>query len=89
MKLTDAKPAHGSNFMTKQEFNNLKVGDRAFLRNKWEAYDTQTEVLSIDRIFGKVVLLTKSRPLSYRAVRIRSSRPVSSYVGTYKYKYQK
>lgn len=56
--------------MTKEQFKNLKVGDRVQIPNRGGKTFMSTEVLEIDRYFKKVkVLLGGNKGLSYRYVR--------------------
>lgn len=72
--------------MTKTEFNNLKIGDRCYLRERNGTY-TSTEVLKIDKIFNKVVVLLHSAPVSYRYILKKltgNQRESGNIVGSFK-----
>jgi hypothetical protein len=71
-----------------QEFNKLKVGDRCYLPNTWKRGTfISTEVLKIDHLFNKVVVLLHSKPVSYKYISIKQPiiGQVTSAVGTCKY----
>jgi hypothetical protein len=72
--------------MTAQQFKTLKVGDRIYLPNSWKRGTfTSSEVLKIDRIFGKVQVLLRNKFLSYKYFpsKVEPSK-VSAFVGTMK-----
>jgi len=68
--------------MTKQQFNNLKTGDRIYcFNNKNRNSLFSTQVLSIDRPFGKLTAVCSSKPKSYKYFKIKGDKPVTFYVG--------
>jgi hypothetical protein len=71
--------------MTLKEFNLLKVGDRCFLKSYNKTF-TSTEVLKIDRMFKKIVVLLRNKPVSYRYIplKLKPNQIQSGMVGTYK-----
>ncbi len=74
--------------MTKQEFKSLKIGDRCYLKNCDGKY-TNTEILDIDRLFGKVSVLLRSKPISYKKIplKLKNNQEEWGFVGickTYK-----
>ena len=72
--------------MTIQEFTNLKVGDAVQIPDtNRKGQVISTEVLKIDRIFKKCLVLLNSKFLSYRYVQKNSKKPSSCMVGTCKY----
>lgn len=56
--------------MTKEEFKNLKVGDRCYLKD-WNGKYTSTEVRYIDNIFGKLTVLLRSKPIHYSKIPLK------------------
>lgn len=73
--------------MTAKQFKVLKVGDTVYLRNnKWQTNGfTATEVLKIDRLFGKIQVLLRNQFLSYKYFPLKVDFfKVSAFVGTYK-----
>lgn len=74
--------------MTIKEFNELKIGDTVYHRDTLnKGFSRGTEVLEIDRIFKKVKVLLKSKPLSYRYFSKKSKNPVRFFVGVVKSPY--
>lgn len=70
--------------MTKEQFSKLKVGDIVYLPNQRSnrASFTSTEVLEIDRLFGKVKVLLNNKLLSYRYIPLEVGiGKVTGYVG--------
>lgn len=75
--------------MTKQEFDKLKVGDSVYMYLSGRKDRIMgTEVISIDRIFGKIQAICSSRPKSYKYFKMNVSGKhlamVNCYVGSYK-----
>lgn len=65
------KPQPGLSLnMTKEDFNNLKIGDRCYLK-RWDGQYDSTEVLQIDRIFGKLTVLLRSKPVHYSKIPLK------------------
>jgi hypothetical protein len=56
--------------MTKEEFKKLKVGDRCYLKD-WNGKYTSTEVRYIDNIFGKLIVLLRSKPIHYSKIPLK------------------
>lgn len=72
--------------MTKEEFKNLKIGDRCYLK-RWDGRYDNSEVLKIDRIFNKLVVLLHSKPIHYSKIplKLKSNQKESGFVvGTFK-----
>jgi hypothetical protein len=59
--------------MTKEEFKNLKIGDRCYLKDDQKGQNEyiSTEVLHIDRIFNKLVVLLRSKPIHYSKIPLK------------------
>ncbi len=72
--------------MKKLEFDKLKVGDCCYLRDKNKKY-TMTQVLSIDRIYNKIIVILHSKPVSYKYIvkKLNNNQEFSGcVVGSYK-----
>ena len=68
--------------MTKQDFDKLKVGDRVILPGTRYRGITSTEVLKIDRVFNKLmVLLGGNKFLSYKYIQLKTDNVCSCSVG--------
>jgi hypothetical protein len=72
-------------FMTKQEFQKLKVGDRVYIPSTFMGIKNpvmSTEVTNIDRYFNKVKVFCGGEKFhSYRRVFIQTNRPCPHSVG--------
>lgn len=72
--------------MTINQFNNLKIGEIVYIpdvNKKGKLFST--EVLQVDKFFGKITVLLGGKPLSYRYVKIKANREISFYCGTTTY----
>lgn len=76
--------------MTLNQFNNLKVKDRVFLRGRDDKY-ISTEVLKIDRYFKKLTVLLGRKSYSYKYIQKEVPREKQSgqMVGIYTIEPQK
>ena len=71
--------------MTKEQFKKLKVGDSVAVYCDGKRDSTMgTEVLRIDRIFGKIDVLCKRPKLSYKYVLLKPTILPRCFVGTVK-----
>ena len=72
--------------MTKEEFKKLKVGNIVYFRATKHQRSLCSEVMKIDRIFGKIEALCKNGPRSYKSVS-RKRIPTELFVGVYPHNY--
>ena len=56
--------------MTSKEFSTLQIGSRCYLKEQDGRY-TSSEITKIDRIFGKVEVLLKSKMVSYKCIPLK------------------
>jgi len=68
--------------MTRQEFQNLKVGDNVWMPDSWKrGYYISTEVIKIDKIFGKLEAVLSGCPKSYKWFSTKPKEKISFTAG--------